>query len=270
MAGEEVQLLVWIEAALALIHELHGAEAPRPEQRRDARGPRPLAHPVEALAVAHVVAVDELLVREQVAVRVDDALGQPGRARRVVELRRVLGERVHGLEGRVAGGQQLVVEHEDVLDQRRVDAVLVGRVGHEHLGLRVADAVADAVVAVEHRHREQDRARLVGAEERGRGLGRRRQQHRHPVALLHPVRAQHVGEAVGELLQLAPLDLADGAVEVLVDHRELVGRVLVADVLRDVVALRDAPLVARHGLFVGRDRRRAHGSSSRLRPTGKG
>ena len=111
MAREEVQLLVRVEPALALIDELHRAEAPRPEQRRDARGPRPLAHAVEALAVAHVVAVDELLVREQVPVRVDDALRQPGRARRVVELRRVLGERVHALEGRVAGGQQLVVEH---------------------------------------------------------------------------------------------------------------------------------------------------------------
>ena len=33
-------------------------------------------------------------MREQVAVGVEDALGQPGRARRVVELRRVLGERV--------------------------------------------------------------------------------------------------------------------------------------------------------------------------------
>ena len=119
-----------------------------------------------------------------------------------------------------------------MLDERRVDAVPVGRVGDEHLGLRVGDAVADAVVAVEDRHREQDRARLVGAEERGGRLGRRRQQHRDAVALLDAVRAQHVGEAVGELLQLAPLDLADVAVEVLVDHRELVGRVLVAHVLR--------------------------------------
>ena len=92
-----------------------------------------------------------------------------------------------------------------MLDERGVDAVLVGRVGDEHLGLRVVDAVADAVVAVEHRHRQQDRARLVGAEERGGGLGRRRQQHRDAVALLDAVRAQHVGEAVGELLQLAPL-----------------------------------------------------------------
>ena len=90
------------------------------------------------------------------------------------------------------------------------------------LGLRVADAVADPVVAVEHRHREQDRAALPGPEERGRGLGRRGQQHRDTVALLYTVRAQDVREPVRELLQLAPVDAPDRAVEVLVDHRELV------------------------------------------------
>src|SRR3954465_10640022 len=52
-----------------------------------APGDRPLADAVEALAVPDLVAVDELLVGEQVAVRVDDALGQAGRAARVVELR---------------------------------------------------------------------------------------------------------------------------------------------------------------------------------------
>ena len=111
--------------------------------------------------------------------------------------------------------------------------------------------MADAVVAVEHRHREQDRGRLVGAEERGGGLGRRRQQHRDAVAALDAVGRQDVGEAVGELLQLAPVNLADVALDVLVDHRELVRRVLVAHVVRDVVALGDPPLVGGDGLFVG-------------------
>ena len=256
-----------IESALALVDELDGAEAPRAEQRRDAGRPRPLAHAVEDLAVAHVVAVDELLVREQIAVRVHDALGQPGRARRVVELGRVLGQRVLALERGVAGLQQLVIEEQYVLDQRRIDAVLVRRVRDEDLGLRVADAVTDAVVAVQHRHREQDRAALPGAEERGRGLGRRGEQHRDTVALLYTVGAQHVREPVRELLQLAPLDAPDGPVEVLVDHRELVRRVLVADVLGDVVALGDVPLVVGDSLLVGRNRRRAHGLLPRLRPT---
>jgi hypothetical protein len=45
---------------------------------------------VEELAVLDLVAVEELLVREDVAMRVDDALGQAGRAARVVQLRRVI------------------------------------------------------------------------------------------------------------------------------------------------------------------------------------
>jgi len=49
---------------------------------------------VEDLAVADVVAELELLVREQVAVGVEDALRLAGRAGRVVELGWVVGLRV--------------------------------------------------------------------------------------------------------------------------------------------------------------------------------
>ena len=67
-------------------------------------GPRPLAHAVEGLAVADVVAVDELLVGEDVAVGVDDALrlarwcrtcsrAGPGRRRRCPRRRRRRGRR---------------------------------------------------------------------------------------------------------------------------------------------------------------------------------
>jgi hypothetical protein len=44
--------------------------------------------------------------------------------------------------------------------------------------------VADALVAVQDRHREQDRPGLPGADERGRGLRRRRQQHRDTIVAL--------------------------------------------------------------------------------------
>ena len=74
------ELLLGVEAALARVDELHRAVAPRAEQRADPRGPGPLAGAVEELAVAHVVAELELLVREQVAVRVQDALREAGGA----------------------------------------------------------------------------------------------------------------------------------------------------------------------------------------------
>ena len=82
----------------------------------------------------------------------------------------------------------------------------VGGVGDDRLGAPVAQAVLDALVAVEHRHREQDRAALVGAEEDRRGLGQRGQQRRDAVAALHAERLQHVGEAVRERLELAEAD----------------------------------------------------------------
>ena len=122
VAAEEVELLGGVEAPLALQHDLDGAQAPRPEQRRDAGRPRPLPHAVEELAVLDLVAVDELLVREHVAMRVDDALGQAGGAARVVELRRVVGGGVGRLEVGRGALEQPVVEHEDLVDQRRVEA----------------------------------------------------------------------------------------------------------------------------------------------------
>ena len=117
MLGQHRELLLGVEAALALEDELRRAEPPRAEQRRDPRRPRPLAHAVEELALAHVVAVDELLVGEQVAVRVQDALREPGRPGRVVELGRVVGRGVDRLESGRRVGEQLVVEDQDLLDE---------------------------------------------------------------------------------------------------------------------------------------------------------
>ena len=68
-----------VEAGLPHVHALHGSEPPRREEGCDPRRPRPLSHPVEQLPVADVVAVDELLVGEDVPVGVEDPLRQPGR-----------------------------------------------------------------------------------------------------------------------------------------------------------------------------------------------
>ncbi len=190
----------------------------------------------------------------------------PGGAGGVIELRRVVGG---GVLADVVGGvavEQALVEDEQLVDQRGVEAAGVRRVGDQHLRGRVGEPVADPVVAVEHRHREQDPAELPGAEEDRRGLGRGGEDHRDPVALADPVLAQHVGRLVGEVLELAPVELAGGAVVALPDHRRLVARVLVADVGGDVVALGHAPLVLGARLLVGLDRgsarRRRHRLSS--------
>ena len=68
-----------------------------------------------------------------------------------------------GIEGLESGGalaQQRVVEDEHVLDERALHAVGVGRVGDEHLGLRVREPVADPVIAVENGHRAANLCRV--------------------------------------------------------------------------------------------------------------
>jgi len=114
---------------------------------------------VEQLALPHVVAELEFLVREQVPVGVQDALGHAGGAGGVVELGRVVGggvddvERVGGLlerGGQIHVGAPAAVEHEDHLGKPVRDAVAVGRVRDEHLRLRVAQAMLDALVAVQN------------------------------------------------------------------------------------------------------------------------
>ena len=118
------------------------------------------------------------------------------------------------------------------------------------LRARVAQPVLDALVPVEHGHRQQDRAALVGAEEDRGGLRQRRQQRGHAVAALDADRLEHVREPVRELLELPERHAPLVALPVLPDHREAVGLVLVADVARDVVALRHLPAVRGAHLLV--------------------
>ena len=83
------------------------------------------------------------------------------------------------------------------------------------------------------------------------GVGGRTTATRSPRST--PCSREQVGGLVREVLELAPLELAAGAVEALPDHRRLLARVLVADVGGDVVALGHAPLVLGAGLLVGLD-----------------
>jgi hypothetical protein len=110
--------------------------------------------------------------------------------------------------------------------------------------------MANRIVAVEHRHRKQDRAELPDAEEDRRGLGRRRQHDGHAVAALDPKLTEQVGRLVREVLELSPGQLAVGAVEALPHHRELVARVLVTHVGGDVVARRHVPAMLCANLLV--------------------
>ena len=126
---------------------------------------------MEELTLLHVVAIDELLVAEDVAVGVEDPLGESRGPRRVVDLGRVVGGGVDRLEALVLLGEQLGVENDHLVDQRTRHPVDVVGVGDDHLRLGVPDPVLDPLVAVEDRQGEQDGAGLPGAEEHRSGLG---------------------------------------------------------------------------------------------------
>jgi hypothetical protein len=204
---------------------------------------------VEALAVLDLVAVDELLVAEDVAVGMDDALREPGRPRRVVELGGILGRSV-ARDGVGRCARERVGLHDEHRHTRVGEARRVVRVRDHELRARVREAMPNRVVAVQDRHREQDSAQLPDAEEDRRGLGRRRQHDRDAVAALDAEVAEDVRRLVRQVLELAPRELAIGAVEALPHHRQLVARVLVADVGRDVVARRHLPSMRRADLLV--------------------
>ena len=146
------------------------------------------------------------------------------------------------------------LEHHHHVDRALGQAMAVRAVGHDDLGPGVAQAVGDALVAVEHRHREQDGPRAVDAEEHRRGLRKRRQQRGHAVAPFDPVGLEHVREPAGEVLKLAPIHAALVAAVVPPHHRQLVAIMLVADVVGDVVALGHVPGVLGDHLVVGAER----------------
>ena len=249
-----------VKAALALVDDLHGAEPPRAEQRRDAGRPRPLAHAVEELALLHLVAVDELLVREQVAVRVDDALRQAGRAGGVVELRRVVGRGVDAR--RTPDRRSRAARRRGSGSGRAARATGVRRVGDERPSGRESLTrwrMPSSPYRTDIESRIAPALNVPKNAAAVSGVGGSSIATRSPRS--YAVSAQNVREAVRPLLQLTPADLADRALEVLVDHRELVGRVLVAAVGGDVVSLRHAPLVRRDGILVRPDLQ-CHRSSS--------
>ena len=106
---------------------------------------------MKALAFLDLVAVDELFVRQQVAVRVHDPLREPRCARRVVELCRIVRRRVgpHVLSG--VRGEEVGGEHHQGY-AARFKARRVRLVRDEQGGLGIAEPMRYPLVAVQDRH----------------------------------------------------------------------------------------------------------------------
>ena len=122
---------------------------------------------------------------------------QPGSARGVVQLRRVIRCSVDGVRPVVGACQKVFIEQQHLLNQVAGHALRLVRRADNELRLGVGDPVADSLVAIEHGHREQNRPELPGAEEDRCRLRRRRGDHRDSVAARHAVSAQHVRRTRG-------------------------------------------------------------------------
>ena len=72
----------------------------------------------------------------------------------------------------------------------------VGRVGEQYRRFGVVQPVGDPLIAIEDRHREQNRAELPGTEEESGGLRGRRQDQGDTVTLFDAESAEQVGRLV--------------------------------------------------------------------------
>ena len=213
--------------------------------------PGPLAHAVEALAVLHLVAVDELLVGEDVAVRVHDALREPGRPRRVVELRRVVGRGVGADEvGRrarracPARGRACPAPTAGRTAARSAASVTSSRAPESESRCSIPSSPYSTDIESRIAPSFQTPKKIAAAS----GVGGSTTATRSPRST--PRAGERVRRPVREVLQLAPDELPRRAVEALPDHRRLVARMLVAHVGGDVVPRRHLPAVGRADLVV--------------------
>ena len=150
-------------------------------------------------------------VAEQEPMGVERALGWAGRARRVDDDRRVVGQRVNGRE-RGRGGAELAgvverpvdpatVDHDDRAQVGQALADLghlgpVRRVGDERDGARIGQPVLDGLRAEQHEQRDGDEPGAVGRDVGDARLRRLGQEDRDPIARDEAVPGQDVRQPV--------------------------------------------------------------------------
>ena len=230
VAREEVELLLGVEAALALQHDLRRAVAPRARAAVRCRPPTP-TRPCRGSARRRGRRGSRRTPRGRGCSDGRARCPWPGRSCRTCSTaapgrpRRCRRSRTRSRRRRAAPVDR---QH---LAAPVVEARAVGLVGDQHARVGVVEAVADAVVAVEHRHRQQDRPRSSRC--------RRRSPPSRASAAARPRRARPARRRAraarwppGWRGPAARPSSARGASpsKSLPDHRRLVARVLVAHV----------------------------------------
>jgi hypothetical protein len=106
----------------------------------------------------------------------------------------------------------------------------------------------------QHEERDRDGPQLEGGDVGDRGDRRLRQQDADPIPAVDAVRGEQVGEPVGLVAQLGEADPGIAPILPNIEEGELVrlkGCPFVADIVADIVGLRDSPFEARPELLVG-------------------
>ena len=175
--------------------------------------------PVEVVVAERLGKAGRDLVRDRIALRVEDHLRLAGRSRREVEQHRVVGLRpldLGAVEVRVDLVHELLVAHpvedaavdDHLVLQRRalprdlIDAADVCDVGDDHAGLGPVHAVGDVLRGEEHGAGHGDDAELDHADHRDVPLGNALEHDEDAVALLETELPEHVREAVGEAAEV--------------------------------------------------------------------
>ena len=117
-------------------------------------------------------------------------------------------------------------------------------IGDQRHRAGILQPVGDRVRTEEERRRQRDRRKLVDRDMRGGDLRHLRQENRNAVAALDALRAQHIRQAVGRLLQPAEGDVVVAAIGVHMHDRDpprIQSCPAIADIDADIVIGRNLP-----------------------------
>ncbi len=275
----------------AVVEDHRGAVDEGGEDEPRAHHPPHVGHPVDDIARLDVHRVGGVLrgLDGEAAVRVDGALGPPGRAARVEEHRDVFGSGSFERRVRQFTGEEIVprdvapVAHRHIearaadddhrLARRHIDERGVGDGlhrdglsapehavgGDERAGACVGEAARDGVGAVAGEQRKRDGADAERGEEGDEQLGHHRQEQPDDIALADPLTTERLGAALHLGVEVGVRERLRGAVLLFVDERSAGGggvvRLPAVEARRhDVHLPADAPARERGvaGVFVGR------------------
>ena len=193
----------------------------------------------------HAMAVQRAFRLARGARRVDHHRRRVGRGR----LRREIGGRLCDRRVEIERAVGRAVDRHNAFQARNVFADLTElrqtlRIGDQRDGAGILQAIGNRIRPEQQRGRQRDRRELVDRDMRGGDFRHLRQENCDAVAAFHALRAQHIGEAIGGVLQPAEGDVVVTAIRMHMHDRDaarIERRPAVADIHADIVIGRNLP-----------------------------